>query len=101
MGTLDQPTGAAAPPLAPLTRTGSYAILIVAFLGWLWAGVHMSTTQLTGTAASVDLLARTGELDSERFKARTQQAKTEPGGAALSAEDREQLDRGKALVGRW
>lgn len=53
-----------------LTRTGRWTILVVAFLGWLCAGVHMSITQLTGQAAAIDLLgpARTDE-DIARFYA--------------------------------
>jgi MFS family permease len=44
------------PPVAPLTATGRWLVVIVAFLGWLCCGVHMSITQLVSQPAAYDLL---------------------------------------------
>ena len=84
------------PPLSPavLTPTGRMLILIVAFLGWLGAGVHMGITQQTGRSASIDLLGRAGELDAARFQSLSMDR-------ALSASDKEQLGQWEVLVGRW
>ena len=38
-------------------------MMIVGFLGWLCAGVHMSITQLVGQSAAIDLLGRHGAMD--------------------------------------
>jgi len=80
--------------IAPLSRAGRFTVLIVAFLGWLGAGVHMAITQQTGRAASIDLLGRTGEIDSERFAAFSKDK-------ALGPEDKEQFQKWEVLVGRW
>src|SRR4051812_16425371 len=48
---------------APLSRSGRYVIFVVASLGWLCAGMHMSITQLAGQPAAIDLLKRTGQTD--------------------------------------
>jgi SHS family sialic acid transporter-like MFS transporter len=63
-------------PTAALSPTGRYLILVVAFLGWLGAGVHMSITQLAGQPAAIDLLQRAGA-------------------------DRASLAQSEATVGRW
>src|SRR5712671_5837300 len=87
------------PPVlpAPLSDAGRSLVLAVAFLGWLCAGVHMAITQLTGQPAAIDLLARSGALDEPRFQALNKLART----TGLSAEDQEQLEGDKALVGQW
>ena len=79
----------------PLTEAGRSLILVCAFLGWLCAGIHMSITQLVGQAAATDLLARTGELDRDRFQSlRKQHPK-------ISVEEKQFLERSNALIGRW
>ena len=60
----------------PLSTSGRYVIFVVASLGWLCAGLHMSITQLTGQPAAIDLLTRSGELDGARFQALSKQAPT-------------------------
>jgi MFS family permease len=60
------------PPPAPvvvpgLTASGRWLILITAFLGWLFAGVHMSITQLIGRPAAIDLLERSGALEANEL----------------------------------
>lgn len=93
------------PSAAPaLSLTGRVLILVVAFLGWLCAGMHMSITQLAGQPAAIDLLNRSGALDRERYlalnKVQAQAAKdsTRP---RLSAIDTDQLTQWRTLVGRW
>jgi MFS transporter, SHS family, sialic acid transporter len=78
-------------------------VLAVAFLGWLGAGVHMSITQQTGRAASIDLLARTGELDARRFATlNAQQVRATRGEAEpLSASEAAQASTWEESVGRW
>ncbi len=92
---------APAPP--SLSRAGRVAVLAVAFLGWLGAGVHMAITQQTGRAASIDLLSRAGELDAARFVALNKQQEAAKKGTAapLSAEDAEQVKAWEKVVGRW
>lgn len=72
--------------------------MVVAFLGWLFAGVHMSITQLAGQAAAIDLLNRTGDLDARRYLELNKLAQSK---SALSDADREQLDEWKPSVARW
>ena len=67
-------------------------MLVVAFLGWLCAGVHMSITQLTGQAAAIDLLGRAGELDAARFQALNKQAERKKGSRAVSPSDAAQVE---------
>lgn len=89
------------PETVPLTRTGRWLILAVAFVGWLWAGMHMSTTQLTGRAAAIDLLNRTGNLDGERFRSLNERAQSKGKLPALAPEEKVQLKQWESLVGRW
>src|SRR5262245_37323971 len=90
---------------APLSRSGRYLVLVVASLGWLCAGMFMSITGLTGQAAAIDLLRRTGELNGSRFEALSRQAQVKgpakASGVALSALDQAELQQGKAVVARW
>ncbi len=81
-----------------LSTQGRYVILIVAFLGWLCAGVHMSITQLAGQSAAVDLLERAGDFDAARYRQFNLdvQAKTK-----LSPLDKAQFDLWKPRVTRW
>src|SRR5947209_8083356 len=94
-------TDAASPAVAPLTRAGRWVILVVAFLGWLCAGVHMSITQLAGQPAAIDLLDRTGDLEAARFEALHRQRQAKDPASSLSAADAVQLEQWEALVGRW
>lgn len=77
-----------------LTTAGRWRILIVGFLGWLCAGMHMSITQLTARPAALDLLNRAGMLDVERFQALSKRQ-------SLSVAEQLQVDEGKALIARW
>jgi SHS family sialic acid transporter-like MFS transporter len=94
---------APSPEVAPLSRAARLTVLAVAFLGWLGAGVHMSITQQTGRAASIDLLGRTGEIDAARFQALSQQEELAKKGQAekLSEGDAARLEEWKTPVGRW
>ncbi len=94
-------TPAAVPVPATLSTSGRCWIFVVAFLGWLCAGMHMSITQLTAQPAAIDLLSRTGELDGERFQALSKKAPTKADEQALSTEDRLELKQGAVRVGQW
>ena len=91
------------PPAFSLSRTGRLTVLAVAFLGWLGAGVHMAITQQTGRAASIDLLARTGQIDAPRFLALNKQHEAAKRGEAapLSDADAVQVKAWEVIVGRW
>ncbi len=91
------------PELAPLSNAGRLTVLAVAFLGWLGAGVHMSITQQTGRAAAIDLLDRTGEIDSERFQSLNKQEELAKKGKAdqLSETEAGQVKAWEEVVGRW
>ena len=90
---------------SPLTTGGRCLILACAFLGWLFAGMHMSITQLAGQAAAMDLLARSGELDLARFQSLKQHVPPmiagKPAPSSLSESDRQQLKGWTSLVARW
>jgi MFS family permease len=85
---------AAPPEPTPLSSAGRSVVLVVAFLGWLGAGVHMAITQQTGRAASIDLLGRTGEIDAARFQSLSKEPNP-------SAGDRERLKQWEVPIGRW
>ncbi len=46
-----------------------YVVLTIAFLGWFFAGMVMSTSTLTMRSAAIDLLSRTGSLDLAQYQA--------------------------------
>lgn len=90
--------------IVPLTDRGRYLVLVCAFLGWLFAGVHMSITQLVGQPAAIDLLSRGGQLDVTRYRALGKQFPKLAGirDAARSVTDDEKLlNQWNALVARW
>lgn len=103
----ETPDPAPAAPIAigPLSTTDRYLILIAAFLGWFFGGFHLAITQLAGQPAAIDLLAREGSLDAERYLSLSKQAlaagKGSADGGSLSTSERKQLEQEKALVGRW
>jgi len=59
-------TGVVTPP-GQLTATARYVILVVAFLGWMFAGVQMSITSLAMRSAAIDVLDRVGDINLEKF----------------------------------
>jgi MFS family permease len=91
------------PEVAPLSRAARLTVLAVAFLGWLGAGVHMSITQQTGRAASIDLLGRTGEIDAALFQSLSAREELAKKGKApeLSGGEADRLREWKTPVGRW
>jgi MFS family permease len=93
-------TTVAALPSA-LSLTGRLLVLTVGFLGWLFAGVHMSITQQTGQAAAIDLLARSGSLDRDQFQVWNKQVQDNPDPQSLPPSDRDQLKQWKSLVAQW
>jgi MFS transporter, SHS family, sialic acid transporter len=90
---------------APLSTAGRWRILVVAFLGWLCAGMYMSITQLTGQAAAINLLERVGSLDAARFQVLNKEVQAKDATRSLpqrlSESDRAQIVQWKGLVGRW
>lgn len=91
--------------VSALSIQGRYLVLICAFLGWLCAGMHMSITQLVGQPAAVDLLARSGSLDREKYQALARQVpKTVAGKTApttLTSAEMDQYKQWKSLIARW
>ena len=85
--------------LPSLSRANRYTVLLVAFLGWLCAGMDMTITQMMGRAAAIDLLGQSGELDAERFQALTAQAKKNKD--SLSADEKNQLDKWNEQIASW
>lgn len=81
-----------------LSTAGRYLILVVAFLGWLFAGVHMSITQLAGQPAAIDLLEREGEINVVRYQALNKAVQAKQ---ALSKADQADFDAWKPMVARW
>ncbi len=81
-----------------LNQSGRYVILVVAFLGWLCAGFHMSITQLSGQSAAIDLLDQTEQLDSTSYQNLARKIKEK---RTLSAADKAQFDEWKPVVARW
>lgn len=82
-------------------------VLVVAFLGWLCSGAHMSITQLAGQPAALDLLDRVGSLDRKQYQLLNERAASQkttgqaaPGGA-LNDSERQQLDHGKTVIAQW
>jgi MFS family permease len=73
-------------------------ILVVAFLGWLFAGVHMSITQLAGQPAAIALLEMEGALDAKRYLALNKQTQAKK---PLSGDDKADFDLWKPMVARW
>jgi len=82
-----------------LTPAGRYIVLAVAFLGWFCAGMDMAITQTMSRAAAVDLLGRTGALDTERHRALSEQARDDKD--SLTAEEKQQLERWDEQVASW
>ena len=46
-----------------LTRAGKPAVIVAAFLGWFFAGMHLGITSLAMGSASKDLLKSTGNYE--------------------------------------
>src|SRR5262245_59453966 len=88
-----------------VSATGRWLVLGTAFLGWLFAGVLMSTTSLAMRSAALDLLARTGVIDGEQFQALTKAVQERPGtlapAAALSADDGARLKDWRTAAQAW
>lgn len=42
---------------SPISKNGRYLIVVVAFLGWAFSGVHMSINQIVMRVATVDMMA--------------------------------------------
>ncbi|MFO0919517.1 MAG: hypothetical protein U0872_14555, partial [Planctomycetaceae bacterium] len=75
----------AAASLTSLTTTGRMLMLTAAFLGWFFAGFHLSITSVVMRPASIDLLSRVDRLDSEAFLSFSKRAKQKPDASATAA----------------
>ena len=50
-------------PTNSLTKAGRYLIVVTAFLGWFFAGMHLGITSLAMGSAAKDLLRNTGQYE--------------------------------------
>ena len=66
-----------------ISAAGRYAVLTVAFLGWMFAGVQMSITSLAMRSAAIDVLGREGTIDLPRFNALNKELQEEGEGKQL------------------
>ena len=88
--------------LVSAKHLGRTLVLTTAFLGWFCAGMLMSTTTLAMRSAAIDLLARSGSIDRQRFQALTRSLQDQEGKEeALPAEDRTQLRTWRAAAQSW
>lgn len=97
--TIDLPSS-----VIPLSTRGRYLVLICAFLGWLFAGMHMSITQLVGQPAAVDLLARAGKLDISQHRElshRFPKSASRKSDVTNLTDDEKQLNQWNALIASW
>ena len=76
-------------------------ILGAAFLGWLFAGVHMSITQMTAQPAAIDLLGRTNRIDVDQLSSFNKRFKSKSADERLSVEQLQRLDGWKSEIARW
>ena len=85
---------AAAP--SPLSSSGRMLVLVCAFLGWLFAGVMLGTTQQIAKPAAADLLENTGALSESKFQeSQTDTAESGDGEKSPMEAWRE------GLIGQW
>ncbi len=73
-----------------LTPAGRVLVFAAAFAGWFCAGTHLAVTSLSMQPAAIDLLGRSGAIDSVRYQA-----------AARAKDDSDGHKAEKALVARW
>ncbi|SVD20077.1 uncharacterized protein METZ01_LOCUS372931 [marine metagenome] len=50
-------------PASSLTTAGKTAIIVAAFLGWFFAGMHLGITSLAMGSAAKDLLKKTEQYE--------------------------------------
>ena len=65
-----------------LTQAGRYLIVISAFLGWFFAGMHLGTTSLAMSPAAKDLLRNSGQYEVVEADRETARAQIEKDGSA-------------------
>lgn len=92
-------------PLHSLSTTGRYLVLVCAFLGWLFAGFHMSISQLVAQPAAISLLGAAGRLDVERYSDLNRQLPKkydiDVPPAGWTSQDLKQFEASKVLIARW
>jgi len=88
-----------------LTSTQCYVVLVVAFLGWMFAGVQMSITSIGMRSAAIDVLSRVGTIDIEKFNEFNSVLQREGKGSkpedVLPPEDAKLLQSWRASALQW
>lgn len=89
-----------------LTNSGRVLMLMTAFLGWFCAGFLLSITSVALQPAAVSLLARTGQLDQDRYLDLSARSNSKPAADSRDATplndvERDELKHGNVLVGGW
>ena len=89
--------------IGSLSGAARYGILVAAFLGWFCAGIQMAITSLAMRPAAIDLLARSGSLDLERFNEFNQRVgqKNVHQVGALAENEKALLTEWKAAAAKW
>ncbi len=83
-------------------------MLVAAFLGWFFAGFHLSITSVAMPTVVFALLDRTGEIDLQRYQELSRRFKNSPAPRLVSEEstdsiepDRRQFEAWRSLHTRW
>ncbi len=86
-----------------LTQAGRYLIVVTAFLGWFFAGMHLGTTSLVMGSAAKDLLRSTGqyEVTEADRAAAAEQIKQNEGGDAEALSKAAANNRLKTASSKW
>lgn len=88
-----------------ISAAGRYVVLIVAFLGWLFAGFQLAITSQAMRSAAIDVLSNTGQIDPVRYE--TINAVLQKSGRnadpkkVLSGEDASAITGWRAKVNQW
>lgn len=88
-------------PHDSISRTGRWLTLIAAFLGWYFAGMLMSTSQLASRPAAIDLLSRIGVIERVPFDALSQRETDKTQQQPLSPDEQTQLKSWQGSTQRW
>ncbi len=88
-----------------LTRSGRLLMLLTAFLGWFFAGFHLSITSVAMPTVVFALLDQTGEIDLDRYQGLSRQFQNSstdsPESNDLQESDRQQFETWRSLHTRW
>lgn len=84
-----------------LTTTGRYIVLVCAFLGWFCAGFHMSISSLAMDPAAIDLLGRSGELNSTRYHELRMLAPERGKTSTMTGDEKVEWEGMRTQVSKW